>query len=474
MSLRKKRLLFLSSSAVMLLCFAGLAASQAPTGTPTTPGATQPETTTTPAETLSPTLPEGTKPAQSSPEPSQTPQQGTILPPVNVTPPPEKKKPATSTVETTERQEPATREQPPQVERPVTPRVATEPGAQIAAQTATFNAGRENIFAPLGTAPTTMSREAIEALPQGTNTPFDKVLLQLPGVSQDSAGGGSLHVRNEHANVAYRINGILLPDTLGGFGQFIDTSFIGSLTLITGALPAQYGLRTAGIVDIQTASGAFNNAGQVGVYGGSRQTLNTNIQYGGRTGSTEYFFTGRWLQNTLGIENTTPALNAIHDRTTQDRSFAYVSTIVDPTTRVSFIGGTATNRFQIPNRPGVPPSFTAFGMTDFDSTKLNENQVERYKFGVLALQKSVNDVDAFNLGALLSGSDRRPHVQWRRLGRIPRQYYEWHPGGRCVSPQSRAYAPRGALRKRREDAGGDQLWTSAARRFNGSDLANPP
>jgi opacity protein-like surface antigen len=377
----------------MLLCFAGLAASQAPIGTPTTPGATQPETT--PAETPSPTPPEGTRPAQTSPEPSQTPQpqQGTILPPVNVTPPPEKKQPATPTVETTERQEPVTRKPPPRVERPVTPRVAIEPGAEIAAQTATFNAGRENIFAPLGTAPTTMSREAIEALSQGTNTPFDKALLQLPGVSQDSAGGGSLHVRNEHANVAYRINGILLPDTLGGFGQFIDTSFIGSLTLITGALPAQYGLRTAGIVDIQTASGAFNNSGQIGIYGGSRQTLNTNIQYGGRTGSTEYFFTGRWLQNSLGIENTTPALNAIRDRTTQDRSFAYVSTIVDPTTRVSFIGGTATNRFQIPNRPGVPPSFTAFGMTDFDSTKLNENQVERYKFGVLALQKSVNEVD---------------------------------------------------------------------------------
>ena len=32
-------------------------------------------------------------------------------------------------------------------------------------------------------------------------------------------------------------------------------------------------------------------------------------------------------------------------------------------------------------------------MMDFDSTKLNENQVERYKLGVVALQKSVNDVD---------------------------------------------------------------------------------
>src|SRR5207248_5228721 len=130
-----------------------------------------------------------------------------------------------------------------------------------------------------------------------------------------------------------------------------------------------------------------------GFYGGSRETASSNIQYGGRTGSTEYFFTAKYLQNILGIENPLPTLNAIHDRTEQDRSFAYGSTIIDPWTRVSFIGGIANNKFQIPDRPGIPPSFTAFGSAMFDSTKLNENQVEHYKFAVVALQKSVNDVD---------------------------------------------------------------------------------
>ena len=123
---------------------------------------------------------------------------------------------------------------------------------------------------------------------------MDKVLLQLPGVTQDTAASGALHVRNEHANVSYRINGILLPDGLGAFGPFLDTSFVGSLTLITGALPAQFGLRTAGIVDIKTAT--FDNSGQIGIYGGSRQTINSSVQYGGKTGSSEYFFTGRYLR----------------------------------------------------------------------------------------------------------------------------------------------------------------------------------
>jgi hypothetical protein len=159
------------------------------------------------------------------------------------------------------------------------------------------------------------------------------------GVQGDSAfrlnEAHTLRAGVEHleSSLSYRINGILLPDTIGDFGQFLDSSFVGSLSLITGALPAQYGLRTAAIIDIKTAT--FDNSGQIGVYGGSRQTQNYSAQYGGQTGSTEYFFAGRFLENILGISNPTPLLNAVHDRTSQERNFAYVSTIIDPTTRLS-------------------------------------------------------------------------------------------------------------------------------------------
>src|SRR5262249_1025600 len=149
--------------------------------------------------------------------------------------------------------------------------------------------------------------------------------------------------------------------------------------------------RTVGVVDIKTAT--FDNSGQISFYGGSRQTQNYNVQYGGKTGSTEFFFTGRFLENILGIQNPTPLLKAMHDPTPQDRSFPSLSTVIDPTTRLSFIGGTSSNRFQIPNIPGQMPSFTAFGLNYFPSALVDETQVEKYKFGVLALQKSTSDVD---------------------------------------------------------------------------------
>src|SRR4029077_3812123 len=162
-----------------------------------------------------------------------------------------------------------------------------------------FDTTRQNIFAPTGANSSQINHQAIEALPQGVNNTLDKALLQLPGVTQDSAASGELHVRNEHANLQYRINGIMLPDGVGGFGQILDTGIVGTMSLLTGALPAQYGLRTAGVLDITTKADAFDNSGKVSVYGGSHQTVTPFAEYGGTVGQTQYYVSGRYLCNNL-------------------------------------------------------------------------------------------------------------------------------------------------------------------------------
>ena len=241
---------------------------------------------------------------------------------------------------------------------------------------------------------TTLTKGTIDALPEGNDTAFDRVLLQVPGVSQDSAASGDLHIRNEHANVQYRINGILLPDGVSGFSQVLDTSFIRTLSLIDGALPAEYGLHTAGIIDIQTRNGADNPGGDAGVYGGSHDTLISTIDDSGVYGRWDYFFTGRFTTNNLGIENPIPSEDAIHDRTRQGRYFAYVSGLLEDGSRVTFMSGASTAGYQIPNSPGQPPLFTAYGVTNFNSANLNENQVEHSLFNVIAWQKSFGAFDS--------------------------------------------------------------------------------
>ncbi len=289
------------------------------------------------------------------------------------------------------------------------------PAEQLTAKQNGFDIARSNLYTTIGTTSDTLSHDTIQALPQGTNQPVERVLLQAPGVSQDSASSGSFHVRNDHANVQFRINGIMLPDGVTGFGSFLDTDLIGNISLITGALPAEYGLRTVGLIDITTRTDIFNNSGSIGYYFGSRGTIEPSFEYGGTycpantsgtgakssgaacLGGVQYFVTGRYLQTTEGIENPLPTLNAIHDFSQQEKGFAYASTFLDPYTRLTLMAGTATSNFQIPNVPGAPLfmgiGVPAFGASTFDSSTLNENQYEDTQFGVLALQRSINGFD---------------------------------------------------------------------------------
>ncbi len=256
-----------------------------------------------------------------------------------------------------------------------------------------FGEARDRIFTKAGATVTTLNRGMIESQPQGDNQAFNQLVLQLPGVTQDNASNGGFHIRNEHGNVQYRINGVQIPDGISGFNQFLDPAFIGSISLLTGALPAQYGLRTAGVLDVQSRTGAFEG-GSVSLYGGVRGTLTPTFVYGGHDGATDYFFSGRDFRSNLGIENTTASYNPVHDHTAQGREFSYVSTPIDPDTRLTYIGGTFVGRYQIPNTPGVAPSFTAFGQSDFDSSRIDQRQNEFTNFNVVALQRSAGDVDS--------------------------------------------------------------------------------
>jgi outer membrane receptor protein involved in Fe transport len=256
-----------------------------------------------------------------------------------------------------------------------------------------FDQSRDHLLPKLGASIYTIDRTAIESMPQGDNTPVDKLVLQLPGVSYDSAASNpNFHVRGEYANVQTRINGLVLPEGVSGLGPVIDTNFIGSLSLLTGTLPAQYGGRTAGILDI--TSRAFSTpGGSISIYGGSNSTITPSFDYGGSIGDTQYFFSGRGNWNQLGIENPTPSVNTLHDQTDQGKFFAYVSTALSDSTRLSIISGASYSTFQIPNNPNQMPTGD-FPSSITNSSTLNENEVDQYYYNIVALQTKGDLIDS--------------------------------------------------------------------------------
>jgi hypothetical protein len=254
-----------------------------------------------------------------------------------------------------------------------------------------LDVARDSISPSLGASTYTFNRDTLDKQPGGDNTSLVGVLLQAPGVSQDSYG--VVHVRNEHANLQYRLNGVIIPESIAGFGSTFDSRIANSIDLITGTLPAQYGYRTSGVINFKTRSGLLENSADIGVYGGSHSTIEPSAMVQGSTGGLSYFLSGSYLKDDLGIENPLPTREVIHDRTRQYRAFGYVSDILSPSSRITAFGGTAIGHFQIPNVPGQEPAFTVNGVSDFDSAKLDQNQREITHYGVLAYQYAGDTLD---------------------------------------------------------------------------------
>jgi outer membrane receptor protein involved in Fe transport len=255
---------------------------------------------------------------------------------------------------------------------------------------ARLDEARNSLSPDTGSSQYVISQKAIQALPLGASTPLNQVILQAPGVVQDSFG--QLHVRGDHANLQFRINGVFIPESIGGFGQTIDARLIDNLKLLTGALPAQYGERTAAVVDITTRTAGDDGVhGSVGITGGTFGTVNPNVTLFGKSGPWSYFFTANYLQDDVGIENPTASRTPVHDHTNQVKAFGDVSYLIDNDTRLSFMFGVSNNRFNIPNNPGQQPQFGYLDVTNFNSADLNEQQDERTRFGVLSLQGKISE-----------------------------------------------------------------------------------
>jgi outer membrane receptor protein involved in Fe transport len=274
-----------------------------------------------------------------------------------------------------------------------------------------LEAARSGIQTQTGASTYTITADDIQNQPGGDNLQMNSVILQVPGVAQDSFG--QLHIRGEHNGLQYRLNGIILPEGISVFGQTLDPRLAQSVRVIDGALPAEYGLVTGGIVDIETKSGVFSNGGAANIYGGSHSTVTPSLAYGGSSGHFNYFVSGDYTTDQVGIESPDGSANPLHDRTKQWHGFAYGQEILDQESSITGILGTSNDMFQIPNQRGLQPSgidgivglgplapggsgnfqLKANGQTAFPSELLDERQREITHYGILSYLRSQGAFD---------------------------------------------------------------------------------
>jgi outer membrane receptor protein involved in Fe transport len=259
------------------------------------------------------------------------------------------------------------------------------------ALTMKVNANRirvQNTLTDTGASKYTFTSHDITNLPEGTVTPLNQVLLQMPGVALDQ--NQEIHVRGEHLGIQYQVNGILLPldlNTDPTFNQLLNAHFIKSISLADGILPARYGYRTAGVVDIRSKDGCDGGESDFQIYGGQRNTVRPSVELQGCHGDFSYYATGVYLQSNLGFSSATPAPDPIHDQIYEGQGFAYLAYRLSPFAKLSLISGATYADAQFPNVSGLraPWQLDDINPVNYPSTRIDSRLDQQDYFGVLAL-----------------------------------------------------------------------------------------
>ena len=98
--------------------------------------------------------------------------------------------------------------------QPASQTEADPPAKEIVVTAAKLDRARDAIQPALGASDYRIDRKVLESQPGGADRSLVQVLLQAPGVTLDSYG--AIHVRNEHGNLQYRLNGVIVPESISG------------------------------------------------------------------------------------------------------------------------------------------------------------------------------------------------------------------------------------------------------------------
>ena len=245
-----------------------------------------------------------------------------------------------------------------------------------------------------------VSRKDIEALPRGNNLDLHDVLLTIPGAAYGSLK--QVHIRQDHANLQFRIDGVPIPDTVTSqFSDLLSPRAWERADILLGGMEAQYGNRTAAVIDITSKSGTKPGFGSLGVFGGSNETVLPSFEYGGTAGDRFRFYVmNNYRTTNRAIDPPTLGQSIFHGRGESNQTFLRGDYQVNNRNNVTWLLLNSVADSQIPTQPGQTPNeeivdliqdHTDANFTPSPSKQINENQVENNQYSHLVWR---HDMDA--------------------------------------------------------------------------------
>ena len=247
-----------------------------------------------------------------------------------------------------------------------------------------------------------LSRKEIDILPRGNNNDLHDVLLTIPGAAYGSLK--QVHIRQDHANLQLRIDGVPIPETVSStFSDVITPRAWERADIVLGGMEANVGNKTAALIDITTKSGTKPGFGSVQMFGGSNKTINPSFEYGGTIGEKfRYYFLNSHLATNRGIEPPTAGHSIFHGQSERNQTMFRGDYQYDNNNNITLLFLNSIAKYQIPTSPGQTVNPTIFGLlpggfTPVPSEMVDENQKENNQYGHLVWRHDINTRNFFSL-----------------------------------------------------------------------------
>lgn len=229
-------------------------------------------------------------------------------------------------------------------------RVDVQLGVAPVRQEVNVSAASE-LIEPEKTAPTTVIDQT-RILRFPTSQPSrsaEGIIATVPGWTEDA--NGRLHARGIEYQVQYSIDGIPLTDTIADtFAAAPDPRNFRSVEVTTANIPAEYGNKLAGIIEVTSRSGLeIPKAGSVTLSGGSFGTFETSFDVGGHTRKFGYFISGAGSTTDRFLDP--PAIENFHNNGRAIKTFFKLDYTPSDKNLFRFNFFFNNQRFDVPNLP---------------------------------------------------------------------------------------------------------------------------
>jgi hypothetical protein len=192
----------------------------------------------------------------------------------------------------------------------------------------------------------TLAGETVRRAPMRLRSrALQDAIATTPGWSTED--NGLMHVRGVDDGFLYVIDGVPVYERLDGlFGMAPDPSMVDSINIVTGYIPAEYGFKSGGVIEVRSAgrpADAWAGNGEVGA--GSESARDFSAVIGGPAGPAALTFGGAGQSSSRFLDPVHP--DNLHNDGHSFSGGAQLGWSLSPGSLLTVVAGAGASRFDV-------------------------------------------------------------------------------------------------------------------------------